>query len=92
MDAHDVGRQRGGWRDALGSVRTPALVVSIDSDVLYPPAEQMELAAALPNARLATLRSPYGHDAFLIEAEAVDQLLLGFRSQLAPEVAAQRVA
>jgi homoserine O-acetyltransferase/O-succinyltransferase len=83
MDSHDVGRDRGGWREALASVRTPALVVSIDSDVLYPPAEQLELAAALPNARLATLRSPYGHDAFLIEAEAVDDIVNGFRVELA---------
>ncbi len=72
MDTHDVGRGRGGWREALAGVHVPALVVSIDSDVLYPPLEQQELAAALPNGRLATLRSPHGHDAFLIEAEAVN--------------------
>ena len=58
MDTHDVGRGRGGWREALATVRVPALVVSIDTDVLYPPVEQEELAAALPrgaarHARLA---------------------------------------
>ena len=65
MDTHDVGRGRGGWREALASVRVPALVVSIDSDVLYPPVEQQELAAALPRGaardararRTATTRS-----------------------------------
>ena len=57
----------------------PALVVSIDSDVLYPPVEQEELAAALPDARLVTLRSPHGHDAFLIEGEAVGALVKDFR-------------
>jgi len=79
MDTHDAGRGRGGWREALASVRVPALVVSIDSDVLYPPVEQEELAAALPLGRLATLRSPHGHDAFLIEAEAVNALVTEFR-------------
>jgi len=79
MDTHDVGRGRGGWREALAAVRTPALVVSIDSDVLYPPVEQEELAAALPAGRLATLRSPHGHDAFLIEGEATNELVARFR-------------
>jgi homoserine O-acetyltransferase len=82
MDTHDVGRGRGGWREALGAVQAPALVVSIDSDVLYPPAEQEELAAALPEGRLATLASPHGHDSFLIEGEAMDALVRGFRSDV----------
>lgn len=83
MDSHDVGRGRGGWREALATVAAPALVISIDSDVLYPPVEQQELAAALPDARLATLASPHGHDAFLIEGEAVNALVAGFRRETA---------
>ena len=83
MDTHDAGRDRGGWREALATVRAPALVVSIDSDVLYPPVEQEELAAALPDSRLVTLRSPHGHDAFLIEGEAVGALVQDFRATLA---------
>ncbi len=83
MDTHDVGRGRGEWRQALAGVRVPALVVSIDSDVLYPPVEQADLAAALPGARLVTLSSPHGHDAFLIEAEAVNEVVARFRASLA---------
>jgi homoserine O-acetyltransferase len=79
MDTHDVGRGRGGWREALATVRVPALVVSIDSDVLYPPVEQEELAAALPGGRLVTLHSPHGHDAFLIEGEETGALVARFR-------------
>jgi len=82
MDTHDVGRGRGGWREALASVRVPALVVAIDSDLLYPPVEQEELAAALPLGRLETLRSPHGHDAFLIEGEAVNGIVARFRDSL----------
>ena len=82
MDTHDVGRGRGGWKEALRAVPVPALVVSIDSDVLYPPVEQEELAAALPGGRLATLASPHGHDAFLIEGEAMNALVRGFRKDL----------
>lgn len=80
MDTHDVGRDRGGWQAALATVKVPALVVSIDSDVLYPPVEQQELAAALPCGRLANLSSPHGHDAFLIEEEAVNALVREFRA------------
>jgi homoserine O-acetyltransferase len=88
MDTHDVGRDRGGWREALATLRAPALVVSIDSDVLYPPVEQEELAAALPDARLVTLHSPHGHDAFLIEGEAVNALVRDFREAIAVREAA----
>ena len=82
MDSHDVGRGRGGWREALATVAAPALVVSIDSDVLYPPLEQAELAAALPSAELHTLSSPHGHDAFLIEGEAVGRLVADFSASI----------
>lgn len=83
MDTHDVSRGRGEFHTVLRSLHTPMLVVSIDSDVLYPPEELEELAAVAPGAELAVLSSPHGHDAFLIEAEAVDQLVLGFRARLA---------
>jgi homoserine O-acetyltransferase len=85
MDTHDVGRGRRGWREALATVRVPALVLSIDTDVLYPPVEQEELAAALPFGRLVTLRSPHGHDGFLIEAEAVNAIVVRFRRDLEKE-------
>lgn len=74
MDSHDVSRGRGSYREALRAVRTPVLVVGIESDVLYPLAELRELAHEMPLGRFAVLASPHGHDAFLIEAEAVDAL------------------
>ncbi len=67
MDDHDLTEGRGPLREVLGGMTMPALVVGIDSDVLYPEAEQRDIAERLPNARYATLRSPHGHDAFLIE-------------------------
>jgi homoserine O-acetyltransferase/O-succinyltransferase len=82
MDTHDVARGRGPYADVLRSVRVPALVVAVDSDVLYPPVEQQELARLLPGARLAWLTSPHGHDAFLIEGEAMNRLLVDFRARV----------
>ena len=90
MDSHDVahGREtRGTYEEVLRSIDVPALVVTIDSDILYPPEEQIELASLLPAARLATLRSPHGHDAFLIDVEALNNLVAGFRAAVKGGVA-----
>jgi homoserine O-acetyltransferase len=87
MDSHDVAHGRGVYEEVLRSIDIPALVVTIDSDVLYPPEEQIELAALLPAARLATLRSPHGHDAFLIDVEALNDLIVEFRATVKGGVA-----
>lgn len=76
MNAHDVGRGRGGLRGALGRVTARTLVAGVDSDRLYPPAQQDELAALIPSAdRLRVIESPYGHDGFLIETGQVGALV-----------------
>ncbi|MFE2264527.1 homoserine O-acetyltransferase MetX [Streptomyces griseosporeus] len=76
MNAHDVGRARGGVRAALRRVTAPTLVAAVDSDRLYPPAQQAELTALIPGAdRLRVVESPYGHDGFLIETEQVAALV-----------------
>ncbi|MDE1886598.1 MAG: homoserine O-acetyltransferase [Gammaproteobacteria bacterium] len=80
MDTHDLARGRG----ELSSVNAPALVVGIISDLLYPLAEQQELVALLPNAELEVLDSPHGHDAFLIETERLNRLVMEFRAALVP--------
>ncbi|HYG67636.1 MAG TPA: homoserine O-acetyltransferase, partial [Anaeromyxobacteraceae bacterium] len=85
MDAHDVARGRGDLDDVLRSIRQPTLVVSIESDVLYPPAEQREVARLVPGARLAMIDSPHGHDAFLIDVERLSALVADFRGRNEPE-------
>jgi homoserine O-acetyltransferase len=79
MDRHDVGRGRDGVERALGSIDIPVLVVSVDSDGLYPPSEQRELARLIPGAELHTLHSVHGHDGFLIETVEVEQRVRAFR-------------
>ena len=71
MDSHDVGRGRGGKVKALERVMIPALVLGIDSDVLYPLYEQEELADLFPNGELNVVTSDAGHDGFLLEQEQV---------------------
>jgi homoserine O-acetyltransferase len=72
MDHHDVGRDRGGIKAALARVSAAATVIAVDSDRLYPPRLQYEIAALLPGRpEVQVVNSLYGHDAFLIEAAQV---------------------
>ncbi len=82
MDTHDAGRGRGGLDKALAAIQIPVLVVGIDSDLLYPVAEQRALAQKLPNSFYREIRSEYGHDAFLIEFRQLNNLLLEFRHHI----------
>jgi len=76
MNSHDVGRGRGGVAAALGGIKIPVSVVSIDTDRLFPIRLQEEIIELTPTARpLSTISSPFGHDGFLIEVEVMGQLL-----------------
>jgi len=83
MDDYDVAAGRGKLARVLGRMGMPALVMGIASDVLYPEAEQKALAGSLPAARYATIRSPHGHDAFLIEFSQVAAHLRRFLLEVA---------
>jgi homoserine O-acetyltransferase len=80
MSSHDVGRGRGGTAKALAGATATALVLGIDSDRLYPVAEQEHVAANLPGnidgAVPHIITSPFGHDGFLIEDRAVGAQIL----------------
>jgi homoserine O-acetyltransferase len=76
MTTHDVGRGRGGVAAALASIRVPVVVGGVDSDRLYPLRLQQELADLIPTADgLHVIASPYGHDGFLLEVDAVAELV-----------------
>jgi homoserine O-acetyltransferase len=76
LSSHDVGRGRGGVAAALGSCRVPVVVGGITSDRLYPLRLQNELAELLPGCTgLNVVDSIYGHDGFLVETDAVGELI-----------------
>jgi homoserine O-acetyltransferase len=76
LNRHDVGRSRGGVAAALRGCPVPVVVGGITSDRLYPLRLQEELADLLPGCReLRVVDSAYGHDAFLVESEAVGELV-----------------
>lgn len=87
MDTHDLTRDRivrgqeldeveEGFTEVLKAVPPRALVVSIDTDNLFEPNQQIKLAKYLPDATLSTIRSEDGHDGFLLEFEALDGLIM----------------
>ena len=72
MNTHDIGRGRGGVEAALASITVPVQAVAIDTDRLFPPGLQQQIADfAAHGEDLITLHSPFGHDGFLIEVEGV---------------------
>ena len=83
-NTHDVGDGRGGREKVLAGIEQDVLVVGINTDVLFPLAEQQALARQLPKGTLRVLDSPHGHDAFLLEADRLDALIRRWQDSLQP--------
>jgi len=77
--------------DALEPVQAKFLVVALSSDWLFPPEQSERVASALlragKNVSCCELKSPYGHDAFLLEIEHLSSVVSSFLTypQSAPE-------
>ena len=78
MDSHNVGRNRNGVEKALSLIKARTLVIGIKSDVLFPVDEQQYLFRHIPKSAFAELDSFYGHDGFLIETEALTNIITSF--------------
>lgn len=78
MDSHNVGRGRKSVVDALQLVKADTLVIGIPNDLLFPLAEQEFMAKHIKNAQFNQLSSSYGHDGFLIETDALTQIIGNF--------------
>jgi homoserine O-acetyltransferase len=87
MDSHDLERKPG-WTDGpwagdegwgVARLRGDFLCTGINTDALYLPDQMRTLTVALRNAgahaEYAEIRSPHGHDAFLIEWDQLGDLL-----------------
>ena len=71
--------------EAFKGTGTKFLVISISSDWLYPPYQCKEIAEALSandiDVRHCTIRSNYGHDAFLLESGQMNYTIQNFLSR-----------
>ena len=81
MDSHNLGRGRLSIESALSNISCPTLVLSVNTDLLFPPQEQQFIAQHIPNARYEEIESTYGHDGFLIETAKLTETISLFLSE-----------
>lgn len=75
MDSHNVGIGRNGPANALRKVKSKAIVIGVETDVLFPLNEQKFISDQIPNATFYPIQSLYGHDGFLIETDQIAAIL-----------------
>lgn len=88
MDYFDLAEEHGGQdnkgslADVFAGTKTRFCLVSFDSDWLYPTAESRAIVHALNAAgapvSFVELSSPFGHDAFLLDAPDMNRIVDGF--------------
>ncbi|ODP39541.1 homoserine O-acetyltransferase MetX [Sphingomonas turrisvirgatae] len=83
MDYFDLAEEHGGvLANAFRETRSRFCLVSFDTDWLYPTRESRAVVHALNAAgapvSFVELSSPYGHDAFLLEAPELNRVVDGF--------------
>ncbi len=78
MDSHNLARHYASHEEALGRIQAKTLVVSVASDILFPVEEQAFLAQHIPGADHYIIESIYGHDGFLVEMQALQELIANF--------------
>ena len=76
LDTHNLGRGHISISEALKKIKCQTSVLGIDTDLFIPVEEQKFLVEHIPNAQYLEIKSIYGHDAFLIEIEQIQNFLL----------------
>lgn len=92
MDLHDLTRERSESEDdetaglarILSSMPRHPLVVSVETDLLFRPEQQVELAAMMPDAELVLVPSQDGHDGFLLEFEVLNNAISRYLQEQFP--------
>jgi len=97
MDYFDLAAEGGGdLTAALQRARSQFLVISFSSDWLFTPQQSEEICDVLTSlcrpVRYCNIQSPYGHDAFLLEPEALGRLLSGFLDSMQRQVRGRGLA
>jgi len=86
MDYFDLPGKYGSLENALKAVRSKFLVVSFSSDWLFPVYQSKEIVRALmrnlKDVSYCELKSGYGHDAFLLEADRLGRIIRGFLNRV----------
>lgn len=89
MDYFDLSRSYGPLKQSFQAVAARCLFVSYSSDWLFPTAQSLEMVRALlsngKDVSFIEIDSPYGHDAFLVEARKLERIVNGFLTGVAKE-------
>ena len=75
LDSHNVGRGRGGVAKALDTIKAHSIIITIDSDNLFPVEESRVWNKMVPGAEYIEISSRFGHDGFLLETERLTEIL-----------------
>jgi homoserine O-acetyltransferase len=78
MDSHEVGRGRISTSEALKKILANTHLIGIQSDLLFTEKEQIFLSENIPGSTLNMIPSTYGHDGFLLEYDAISEIVLNF--------------
>jgi homoserine O-acetyltransferase len=82
IDLFDVAPGCESFEPAFRKSKSRFLVISFSSDWLYPPVQSEELVGAIKANGLAVqyhnIESTYGHDAFLLEADKMEEIVSSF--------------
>lgn len=96
MDFFDLEKSYGSLNEAFAKAAARFLVVSYDSDWLYPTPQSKEIVQSLvstgKHVSYVELHSAKGHDAFLIELEQLEALVRPFLERTLEEVRAEALA
>ena len=88
IDYFDLANGRGSLDKAVERIECKVLVLAYSSDWLYPPRQSEEIVYALTRQRkdvsYCCIESPYGHDAFLLEVDAMRDVVGGFLGHALP--------
>jgi len=81
-DYYNISERFGSLNNAFRKTLAKFLVVSFTSDWLFPPYQSQEIVKALMSndkeVTYCNIQTDYGHDAFLLEMEALARLVRGF--------------
>lgn len=78
IDSHSVGRNRDIIENVLGKINTKTLIVSIESDILFPVEEQKLMHKHIKNSTHKIIPSIFGHDGFLVEWKQLSEIIIDF--------------
>jgi len=81
-DYFDLGKDFGSLKNAFANTNCRFLVISFTSDWLFTPAQSRTIVDALvannKDVSYCDIKSPYGHDAFLLEPETLGSFISSF--------------